>query len=241
MTALERIEVLVCHDNPLWQAGLVATLARHADIECVEGDGLVLDRNFGPMPDIVVADYNRGLELAAAIATTPGREGRPKVLVVTLVDRERDIRVALASGVQGYLQLGCAPEEVTSAIRAVHRGEHVLGPKIASRLAETYALEPLTQREEAVLRLVVEGLCNKSIANRLGITAGTVKSHLSSAFGKLGVVSRTQAMATAQRRGLVGAYGAPSQSAPQAGLPLRHTGHAGGAIRPLRAVAANYG
>lgn len=217
MAALEPIKVLVCHDNPLWQAGLVATLARHDDIDCAESDGAAPILGAGPPPDVVVADYGRGRGLAAAVAAAVGRDARPRVLVATLADRECEIRAALASGVQGYLLLGCAPDEVTAAIRAMHRGEHVVSPKIASRLAENLAQQPLTQREQAVLRLVAEGLCNKAIARRLGITAGTVKSHLNAAFGKLGVGSRTQAMASAQRRGLL----APCEVPAPHGFPAR--------------------
>ena len=74
---------------------------------------------------------------------------------------------------------------------------------MAGRLAESLALEPLTGREEEVLELVVQGLCNKAIGKRLGIAVGTVKSHLKSAFDKLDVESRTQAVAAVERRGLL--------------------------------------
>jgi len=203
MAAAERIEVWICHDNPVLQAGLMATLARHGDFDCSEADesGLRMPGS-GARPDVIVADHERGLRSADAGASVPGGL-RPRVLVVTHSDRECDIRAALAGGVQGYLLLEDAPDHLAAAVRAVRLGGRVLSPRVASRLAENVAEEALTQREQEVLGLVVEGLCNKLVASRLGITVGTVKSHLRSAFGKLGANSRTQAMAIAQRRGLL--------------------------------------
>jgi DNA-binding NarL/FixJ family response regulator len=208
MAALERIEVLLCHDNPVLQAGLMATLALHSDLECTEGDGALAVHDFGARSDVIVADHDRGLSSASLGAELPGAL-RPRVLIVTRSERECDIRAALARGVQGYLLLEDAPEHLVQAIRALHLGGRFLSPKVASRLAENLAQERLTLREEAVLGLVVEGLCNKRVASSLGITVGTVKSHLRSAFGKLGATSRTQAMAIAQRRGLLDLRAAP--------------------------------
>jgi DNA-binding NarL/FixJ family response regulator len=203
MTALERIKVLVCYDNPVLLAGLMATLACHGDLDCTASDGATLAYGYGAMPDVIIADHCHGIELARACARLAGPHSRPRVLVVTHSDRECDVRAALSGGAQGYLLIDDVPDLLVSAIRGVRPGGRVLSPKVASRLADNVALEPLTQREEAVLVLVVEGLCNKVIGSRLGITAGTVKSHLRSAFGKLGATSRTQAVAIAHRRGLL--------------------------------------
>lgn len=119
------------------------------------------------------------------------------------IDREWEIRRALEHGVRGYLLVGCALDELAVGVRAVHRGARHLSTEVAARLAESVALEPLTAREEQVLRLVAEGLCNKAIGRKLGIAVGTVKSHLKSAFDKLDVESRTQAVAAVERRGLL--------------------------------------
>ncbi len=198
-----RIEVLVCHGNPVLQAGLMVTLARHADFHCTEADGSAPPHGLGAMPDVIVTDHHHGPRSVATTAKTAGPQARPRTLIVTDSDRECDIRAALSAGVQGYLLLEDAAEQLAAAVRAVRHGERILSPKVASRLAETVGQDALTSREEEVLGLVVEGLCNKSIADRLGITAGTVKSHLRSAFGKLGAESRTQAVAITQRRGLL--------------------------------------
>jgi DNA-binding NarL/FixJ family response regulator len=127
----------------------------------------------------------------------------PKVLVIAGIDREWEIRSALERGVRGYLLVGCSLEELMEGVRVVHRGARYLSPQVATRLAESISLEPLTSREEEVLRLVVEGLCNKAVGRRLGIAVGTVKSHLKSTFDKLKVESRTQAIAVVERRGLL--------------------------------------
>jgi two-component system NarL family response regulator len=154
------------------------------------------------MPDVVVADHRRAIEWVSA-TNRAAPSARPRVLAVAESDRECDIRAAIAAGVQGYLLVDDAPEHLVAAVRTVQPSGRILSPKVASRLAESVAGEALTQREQAVLGLVIDGLCNKLIANQLGITAGTVKSHLRSAFGKLGVGSRTQAVAMAQRRGML--------------------------------------
>ena len=104
---------------------------------------------------------------------------------------------------RGYLLVGCSLDDLAAGVRAVHRGARHLSPQVAARLAESISIEPLTAREEEVLRLVVEGLCNKAIGRRLGIAVGTVKSHLKSTFDKLNVESRTQAVAVVERRGLL--------------------------------------
>ncbi|HSI49426.1 MAG TPA: response regulator transcription factor [Ideonella sp.] len=197
------IQVLICHGSPLVRAGLMAMLAPHADLRCSLGEDRPGGRGANATPDVVVADHSRGIEWVRFAGRPARLHAPPQVLVVTDSDRECDIRAALSAGVQGYLLIDDSPELLVTAIHSVRPGQRVLSAKVASKLAENVAAEALTRREQAVLGLVIEGLCNKSIANRLGITSGTVKSHLRSAFGKLGATSRTQAIAIAHRRGLL--------------------------------------
>lgn len=203
MTSPERFKVLVCHDSPVVQAGLMALLVRHADFDCVVGDAAAPGGGDETTPHVVVADRSRAIELVRSAGRVPRPRESPLVLVVAHSDRECDIRAALCAGVLGYFLVDDAAEHLPAAIRAARPGARILSPKVASRLAESVAAEALTRREQVVLGMVVEGCCNKSIANHLGITSGTVKSHLRSAYGKLGVVSRTQAVAMAHRRGLL--------------------------------------
>jgi DNA-binding NarL/FixJ family response regulator len=202
MVPSQRIKVFICHVDPLRQAGSLATLGVVPDLEVAAAQASELLAAAEPASYVAVTDYESGVQLAER-GIDGRRHHRGKVVIVTTNDREWDIRAALACGVRGYLLTGCGVEELASTVRAVHRGERILGPRVAAKLAETVTAEPLTAREEQVLRLVIEGLCNKSIANELGIAVGTVKSHLKSTFGKLQVTSRTQAIATAERRGLI--------------------------------------
>ncbi|WP_425258671.1 DNA-binding response regulator [Rubrivivax sp. RP6-9] len=213
MTPCSAIKVLVRHADPVSRVGLVSTFRDCTDFVVLDDDG-VADRpaprpSVQPCADVVVADYENALALVGGTraGTRSGAHPRArpagKVLVLSGSSREWEIRCALASGVHGILLVGCALDELAHAVRTVHRGQRYLSPPVASHLAETLALEPLTAREQEVLRLLVEGLGNKSIARHLDIAVGTVKSHLKGIFEKLQVTSRTQAIHVAGRRGLL--------------------------------------
>jgi DNA-binding NarL/FixJ family response regulator len=208
MAYANRIRVLVLHDDPLARAGLSATFGRHQDLEVMDDDELDVEDMSATQPgnrvvDVVVADYENGVELATKVSRRIGVDGSAKIMIVASSDRECEIRHALERGVRGYVLMGCALEEIAHGVRAVHRGARFLSPQVALRLAESLSGEPLTTREEEVLRLVVEGMGNKLIARRMNIAVGTVKSHLKGVFDKLNVDSRTQAICAAERRGLL--------------------------------------
>jgi DNA-binding NarL/FixJ family response regulator len=192
------IRILVLHRDPVAEAGLSVAFNHRSDFEV----HAARDERACTV-DVVVADYPQGVACAAEFAGRGALCGEPKVVVVAGIDREWEIRCALELGVQGFLLIGCSLEELVEGVRAVHRGARYLSPQVAARLAESISLEALTSREEEVLRLVVEGLCNKAIGRQLGIAVGTVKSHLKSTFDKLNVESRTQAVAVVERRGLL--------------------------------------
>jgi DNA-binding NarL/FixJ family response regulator len=210
MSLVGHIRVLVLHGDPVAQAGLLVAFGRYPDLE-VQNTAEPLDGVRSPVlphrgcaVDVVVADYSNGVTLATQATRQGNSAASPKIVVVAGIDREWEIRSALERGVRGYLLVGCSLDELAAGVRAVHRGARHLSPQVAARLAESISLEPLTAREEEVLGLVVEGLCNKAIGRRLGIAVGTVKSHLKSTFDKLDVESRTQAVAAVERRGLLG-------------------------------------
>jgi DNA-binding NarL/FixJ family response regulator len=218
MSLVGHIRVLVVHSDPVAQAGLLVAFGRYSDLE-VKNPAHPLDgvqsrvlphREYAV--DVVVADYSNGVTLATQAARHGNSAASPKIVVVAGIDREWEIRSALERGVRGYLLVGCSLDELAVGVRAVHRGARHLSPQVAARLAESISLEPLTAREEEVLRLVVEGLCNKAIGRRLGIAVGTVKSHLKSTFDKLDVESRTQAVAAVERRGLLGQSRQPTHA-----------------------------
>jgi len=209
MSNASPIRVLILHRDPVARAGLSVACGMYSDLEVLGAsaplDGetslTLLQRHFAS--EVIVADYLTGVALARQVALHARSPGSPKVIVIAGVDREWEIRTALGEGVRGYFLVGCALDELAIGIRLVHRGTRYLSPEVAARLAESVSLEALTAREEDVLRLLVEGLSNKAIGRQLAIAVGTVKSHLKSAFDKLDVVSRTQASAVVQRRGLL--------------------------------------
>jgi DNA-binding NarL/FixJ family response regulator len=205
MPLLDRIKILIVHDDPIVAAGLSSGLSRYSEFNACEHDGAQLGAAAaGSAPlDVVVADYEHGVRLATEARRSDAPGKAPRVVIVGGINREWEIKSAVGRGVHGYMLVGCSIDELANAVRAVHRGMRYLSPPVAERLAESCSQEALTMREEDVLCLVVEGLSNKEISRRLGIAIGTVKSHLKAAFDKLAVDSRTQAVAAVERRGLL--------------------------------------
>ncbi len=211
-----RIQVSVAHRDPLVAVGLSTVLSQQVDIEVIDppsrgstapgfpsggGQGAGL-----PVPHIVVADYERGLHLAATRVTPRERHAQaPKVLVVTSNDREHEVRSALEAGVEGYLELGCNLQDLVSGVRQLARGSRYLSAMAAQRIAASMARTTLTDREQQVLGLVARGQSNKGVALSLRISAGTVKAHMKAILSKLDAQTRTEAASIAMERGLISA------------------------------------
>ena len=201
--ATRRSNILVMHQDPLLCAGLVAALRQHTPFEVLMDDefGQATDRS-KPI-DVVIADYRTAVRLTDAVERAARGLAVARILVLTAEDREADIRRAVEAGVHGYLLLGASVNELVEGVTAVAGGARYLGRAVAQRMADSLSHASLTSRETEVLRLVVAGESNKSIARWLGIEVGTVKSHVSAIMAKLGAVSRTQAAGIAAERGLV--------------------------------------
>jgi DNA-binding NarL/FixJ family response regulator len=195
------VRVAVTHDDPVSQAGLVVALGRIEGLRACEAEGRAA---LASDADVVVADLPRGLAHLAAIDERCSQALAPNVLIVTSDDRESAVNDALRRGARGYMLAGGSVADLAHAVREVHAGRVHLDPRVAQRVAEGLYRESLTAREVDVLRGVVAGRCNKEIATRLDVAVGTVKSHLRAIFGKLEVGSRTQAIAAAAQRGLLG-------------------------------------
>jgi len=195
-----RIHVAVVHDNFLTRAGLMATFAACADMAVRAMDPCdeeLLDCN------IVVADLYSGMAILDDLRQRRAHTSSPRVVIVAGSDLEWQIRRAVGCGAAAYMLLGATGAELVGAVRSAHGGGCHLSPLIAAKLAQSLTAEPLTAREEEVLALVTEGLCNKRVAKRLDIGVGTVKTHLRAAFDKLQVGSRAQAIVMAKRRGIL--------------------------------------
>jgi len=202
-----RIRVLVADDHPVVRTGLAAVIAQEADLELVaeaeNGAGAVaLFREHHP--DVVLMDLRMPvMDGVEAIRTITAAYPAARVLALTTYEGDGDIRRALEAGACGYLLKDMLLTEVITAVRAVHRGERVIPPAVAVRLAEHPPGSDLTERELEVLTLVARGLANKDVAAAIGRTDETVKVHLKNIFTKLRVTDRTEAVTVALARGLI--------------------------------------
>jgi two-component system NarL family response regulator len=198
---------MVVEDHHVVRHGLVALLNNVSGLKVVaEGSNgkEAVELYSRHQPDITLMDLRMptmgGVEAITAIRKQfPGA----RIVVLTTYDGDEDIYRALQAGARGYLLKGMFTEELVDAIRAVHAGRTHIPKEVADRLADRMGGPNLTAREMSVLELIVKGLSNKEIADRLGIYESTVKTHVNNILSKLGVSDRTQAATTALQRGLV--------------------------------------
>ncbi|MFE4590739.1 MULTISPECIES: response regulator [Streptomyces] len=204
------IRLLLADDHPVVRAGLRAVLDTEPDFtvaaEAATAERAVELAAAGGV-DVVLMDLQfgagmHGSEATAAITAVPGG---PRVLVLTTYDTDADILAAVEAGASGYLLKDAPPEELAAAVRTAAAGQSALAPAVAHRLMDRMRTpaEALTKRELEVLQLVGEGLSNQQISKALFLSQATVKSHLVHVFAKLGVDSRTAAVATATARRLI--------------------------------------
>jgi len=204
----EKIRVIVVDDHPLMRVGIAAIINARSDMTVVAqaGTGEEAVALFQQhKPDITLMDLRLpgrlgGVEAIAAIrAKAPGA----RFIVVTTYDGDEDIHRALEAGAQGYVIKGMPYQTLVDALQKVHAGGRFLPPPVARALASRPPHSQLSSRELEVLHLLVSGNSNKDIANLLGITEATVKSHVSTILMRLDVEDRTQAVVAALQRGLV--------------------------------------
>ncbi|MDM0115973.1 response regulator transcription factor [Variovorax sp. J22R133] len=195
--------LLVTHPDPLLRAGLVAALRQHAAFE-VFVDGVDAEAPDRTRIDVVITDYDDAMALARSLHPARDRRVSARILVLTTIDREADIRRAIEAGVHGYIVLGGPLDELIDGLTTVAHGLRYVSRSVAQRMADSLGHTSLTSREMEVLSLVAGGESNKAIARDLEIKTGTVKSHMTAIMTKLGARSRTQAASIAATRGLVG-------------------------------------
>jgi DNA-binding NarL/FixJ family response regulator len=173
-------------------------------------------------PDVVLMDIRMpeldGLEATRRLL---GRDGGPRILILTTFDADEYVYEAMKAGASGFLLKDVRPEQLAEAVRVVAAGDALLAPAITRRLVEQFvrrpppasatppALAELTERELDVLRLVARGLSNAEIATSLFLTEATVKTHLTHILAKLNLRDRVQAVVLAYESGLIQAGEAP--------------------------------
>lgn len=205
-----RVRILLVDDHPVVRAGLRAVLDAEGDLQVVadtgDPDEGVRRASVGDV-DVVLMDLQFDSTMAGADATRriTARPGAPRVLVLTTYDTDTDILAAIEAGATGYLLKDAPPDELAAAVRDAAAGRSALAPAVASRLIDRMRRSDstLSSREIEVLTLVADGRSNQQIAAQLFLSQATVKSHLVHIYTKLGVDSRTAAVAVAVDRGVL--------------------------------------
>jgi DNA-binding NarL/FixJ family response regulator len=213
------IDVLVVDDQALFREGVVTLLSAQEGVRVVgeAADGReALAKVAELAPAVVLMDLRMpGLGGVEATRQISAQHPGVKVIVLTTFDDDDDVFEALRAGAVGYLLKDVSSDELARAIRVAARGESFLQPSIASKVlaelkrhpgrpaAGAELVEPLTEREEQVLRELARGASNREIAERVYLAEGTVKNYVSSILGKLGVTDRTAAALKARDMGIV--------------------------------------
>ena len=206
------IRVVIVDDHTMVRKGLALFLRAFDDLELAgeaENGAAAIQLCEKVQPDVVLMDMVMP-DMDGVDATRAICHQFPHIQVIALTSfKEGDlVKNALEAGAIGYLLKDVSADELAWAIRAAHSGRSTLSPEAAQALVETVNQPPspgldLTEREQEVLVLMVEGLNNTQIAGRLSISPSTVKSHVSNILSKFGVASRTEAVTLAHRHGLV--------------------------------------
>lgn len=198
--------VHIMHADPIMTVGIHAVLANQPGLRVTTH---LRQPEAQRVARVLVTDYDNGVALARQ-ASAAGQS--PWVLVVTQFDKEWEVRLAMDAGVAGYLPQSCGPDELTHAVDLLVRGQRYLSESMTRSVADSLTREALTGRETDVLQLLAQGCCNKSIARKLGIGVGTVKTHVKGVMSKLDATARTHAVVVATQRGLI---------RPGAGAPIQ--------------------
>ncbi|MGH8651841.1 MAG: response regulator [Gammaproteobacteria bacterium] len=206
-SALRTIRILIADDHVVVREGLVAIVNRQSDMAVVgeaSNGQEALKQWQEHRPDITLMDLRMpemsGVEAIEAIRR---EDQKALIIILTTYDSDEDVYRGMRGGAKAYLLKDTHREELLNCIRAVYAGKTVVSPGVASKLASRLREEELTPRELEILALVGQGLSNKLIARALGITEGTVKTHVKNLLEKLDATSRTEALAVAARRGLI--------------------------------------
>ncbi|NDJ53640.1 MAG: response regulator transcription factor [Chloroflexi bacterium] len=215
MNGMDKIRVILVDDHEVVRRGIRDFLIESGRIDVVaEGangnDALHLVTEF--QPDVAILDVQMpgpsGIDVARSIKQTKMPVG---VLILTAFDDDPYVVAAVEAGVNGYVLKTADAEEIVEAVFSVHEGKSVIDPGIVHKLMNAVATsteapiqhDSLTQRELDVLREAAQGLTNKAIGLKLGISDRSVQGHLRNIFEKLQVTNRTEAVVKAAQLGLL--------------------------------------
>jgi len=202
-----RIRVLIADDHSVVREGLVSLISHKADMtvvgEAANGrEAVELWKEH--RPDVTLLDLRMPeLDGVGTIKEIRASDEKARIVVLTTFDGDEDIYRAIQAGAKGYLLKDAPRETLMDFIRRVHAGETCVPVHLAAKLAERVSGKTVSERESDVLKLMAQGKSNKQISSALFISEGTVKSHVKGIFAKLNVISRTEAVANATRRGLI--------------------------------------
>lgn len=215
---MTNIRLMIADDHKLFREGIKALLAVTNDIEIIgeaEDGHSVLQQARELQPDVILMDINMpGLNGIRATEQILEKQPQTRIIMLTMLEDDASIFLAMRAGARGYLLKGADPQEVLSVIRAVAEGQALFGPAIAARLMNYFkelSAKPavsgapfpeLTEREMEVLRLISQGLNNQEIAHKLVLSHKTVRNHITNIFSKLQVADRAQAIVRAREAGL---------------------------------------
>jgi DNA-binding NarL/FixJ family response regulator len=203
----KHIRILIADDHSVVREGLASLVKRKSDMVVVAeaGNGReAVELWKEHRPDVMLLDLRMPeLDGVGAIKEIREMDENAQIVVLTTYDGDEDIYRAIKAGAKAYLLKDTARDALVETVRRVHAGETYLPPELAAKLAERVSGEALSPREIEVLRRMAVGKSNKEIGTELFISEGTVKTHIKSIFSKLDVVSRTEAVASATRRGLI--------------------------------------
>jgi NarL family two-component system response regulator LiaR len=205
------IQVMIVDDHAVVRSGLAAFLSAFPDLKMIgeaENGAEAVVRCGLLKPDVILMDLIMP-SIDGVSATRQIKENFPDVKVIALTSFQEDdlVQGALQAGAIGYLMKNVTARDLAAAIRSAHSGKMTLSPEAAQILVQSRTkiqeFEELTDRERDVLKLMVDGLNNAEIAERLVISLSTVKYHISNILGKLGVENRVSAVSLAIQKKLV--------------------------------------
>ena len=203
----DKLKVMLVDDHYLVRMGLASIVALEPDMSvCAEAStgeqALALFRRH--RPDVTLLDLRLpGMNGSETVQAIRAEFPDARIVMLSTYVCDEEIYGALQAGAMAYLVKSVQREELMRAIRKAAAGQRHIPAEVASRLADRMMRSQLSTRELEVLRLLVVGRRNREIAGALDITEGTVKLHVSSILGKLGVADRTEAVTRALQRGIV--------------------------------------